>query len=146
MAVYISSSITRLHALLAIRILCLATARGSGSLRSLDLSKFGLYLLLRCLWRWHHRCCCMTVWGCILLRIFLCLLLFMICEHLYGWFISSLTLIIKLLLVCGTALPINLEAKNHWLIAQRSVLWVQIWISLEQYVRKANAEVGPINV
>ena len=57
-----------------------------------------------------------------------------------------MTLIIEFFLIGRPALPIDFEAEYHWLIAERSVLWIQIRVGLEKDIREADAKVSPIDV
>ena len=72
--------------------------------------------------------------------------LFKVVEYFFGRLIDGLAAIVKLLFVCRAFLSENLEAKDKWLVGERTILRVEVRVSLEKNVGKTDAEVSSIDI
>ena len=72
--------------------------------------------------------------------------LFKVVEYFFGRLIDGLAAIVKLLFVCRAFLSENLEAKDEWLVGERTILRVEVRVSLEKNVGKTDAEVSSIDI
>ena len=72
--------------------------------------------------------------------------LFKIIEYFFGRLIDSLAAIVKFFFVCRAFLSENLEAKDEWLVSERTIFRVEVRVCLEKNVGETDSKIRAINV
>ena len=71
---------------------------------------------------------------------------FKLLQDLFSRFVDCFAAVVVFLFIGRSFHAKNFESENEWLIGKRAIFWIEVWISLEKNVGKADSKVGSINV